>query len=340
VDYYFNNFQFNDLSLVLLKGGQPLSIRNNEAKLLAFFLTNPQQVFSKDAILENVWAGKVVSEQAVFQAISNLRTLFGDEAIKTFPKKGYQWQIPLRENVPGQKSQQPAFIQSPFIQPRPSPSATTQSLVASAPHKFWLWPLAVLLLIGLSFAFYFNFTKAPVKASVDQPISIIVQPFILDANNTGAEDIAQVVQKALVERSDEQSILAIHSPPLNYTPQQVAAEPAHFFNLYNQSISANLLVTGRVRQVGDTLILSFVLQGRHNQWAGYLTAVDVTGLAAEMNALLGKIASTKILWESRDLRLINAQLQLLYGENPGNLPLLYQLIDNFKYNRITSASKL
>src|SRR5690606_6411306 len=135
----------------------------------------------------------------------NLRTLFGDEAIKTFPKKGYQWQIPLRENVPGQKSQQPAFIQYPFIQPGPSPSATTQSLVASAPHKFWLWPLAVLLLIGLSFAFYFNFTKAPVKASVDQPISIIVQPFILDANNTGAEDIAQVVQKALVERSDEQS---------------------------------------------------------------------------------------------------------------------------------------
>lgn len=39
----------------------------------------------------------------------------------------------------------------------------------------------------------------------------------------------------------------------------------------------------------------------------------------------------KILWEIQDLRLLNAQLQLLYIENPGNLPILYQLIDNLLY---------
>ena len=95
MDYYFNNFKFNSQSFLLTQNDQPLPIRNNEANLLAFLLANPAQIHSKDTILENVWAGRVVSEQAVFQAVSNLRNLFGEDAIKTFSKKGYQWQIPL-----------------------------------------------------------------------------------------------------------------------------------------------------------------------------------------------------------------------------------------------------
>jgi len=39
----------------------------------------------------------------------------------------------------------------------------------------------------------------------------------------------------------------------------------------------------------------------------------------------------KVLWESKDLRLVNAQLQLLYSENRGNLAMLYQLVDNSLY---------
>ena len=47
----------------------------------------------KKSILSHVWQDKVVSEQAVFQNISHLRSLFGNQAIKTFSKRGYQWQL-------------------------------------------------------------------------------------------------------------------------------------------------------------------------------------------------------------------------------------------------------
>ena len=91
--YRFNEFEFDSKSLILTKAGDSVAIRHNEAKLLALLLEQADKVLSKEEILSLVWQGKVVSEQAVFQNISHLRNLFGNQAIKTFPKRGYQWQL-------------------------------------------------------------------------------------------------------------------------------------------------------------------------------------------------------------------------------------------------------
>lgn len=97
--YLFNDFMFDSEQLILYKNNEVISCRHNEAKLLALFLTDPKRIFSKDDILEQVWSGKVVSEQAVFQNISVLRALIGEGSIKTFSKKGYQWQLDVRPYV-------------------------------------------------------------------------------------------------------------------------------------------------------------------------------------------------------------------------------------------------
>ena len=91
--YIFQNFEFDSTSLVLKKDNQALAIRHNEAKVLKLLLEHSDNVFSKEEILSHVWQDKVVSEQAVFQSISNLRALLGNQAIKTFSKRGYQWQL-------------------------------------------------------------------------------------------------------------------------------------------------------------------------------------------------------------------------------------------------------
>ncbi len=314
MNYYFNHFIFDSQTLVLTKAGRPIAIRLNESRLLAFFLANPEQVFSKDAILENVWAGKVVSEQAVFQAISNLRTLFGDDAIKTFPKKGYQWQIPLQPN-----STHVVALEEPPVQ---QPST----------RHYRLWSLAALIIVGCFFGLYFLLASPPTSAQ--KSVAIIIQPFMLDVNNTGNKDIAQQVQDAAFEQINHQAELVAHLPPSTgdsqkvYSTQQVVAAPAHFFNVYQKSINARLLVTAKVRQQGDTLYLSFILQGRESQWAGYLSGKNPAELAAIFAALLGKTAPIKVLWEAKDRRLVNAQLQLLHSENPDDAPIHYQLIDN------------
>ncbi|WP_462152873.1 winged helix-turn-helix domain-containing protein [Pseudoalteromonas xiamenensis] len=91
--YYFNDFVFDSQSLVLMQGKTSVAIRHNEAQVLKVLLEHSAVVVSKELLLELVWQNKIVSEQAIFQNISHLRALFGNDAIKTFAKRGYQWQL-------------------------------------------------------------------------------------------------------------------------------------------------------------------------------------------------------------------------------------------------------
>ncbi|WP_462172828.1 winged helix-turn-helix domain-containing protein [Pseudoalteromonas xiamenensis] len=91
--YYFNDFVFDSQSLVLMQGKTSVAIRHNEAQVLKVLLEHSAMVVSKELLLKLVWQNKIVSEQAIFQNISHLRALFGNDAIKTFAKRGYQWQL-------------------------------------------------------------------------------------------------------------------------------------------------------------------------------------------------------------------------------------------------------
>lgn len=318
MNYYFDDFVFNSQSLVLTKAGESLTIRHNESRLLAYFLENPENVLSKDAILENVWAGKVVSEQAVFQAISNLRALFGEDAIKTFPKKGYQWQIPFKSSLP----------QTGFKESIQQSNAGNYLLFKSR--------FSALVVLGCLLTISFLLTLIVFRNSpavVQQPATIVIQPFVLDPTHSGNGDIARQLQDAVLKLLDDQIGIEGRLPPshIQQTSQQVIASPAHFFNFYKESINANLLVTAKVRQQGNILYLFFILQGQENQWTGYLSGKNSSELATNFVELLSKVVPVKIVWEAKDRRLVNAQLQLLLSENPDNAPIHYQLIDNLLF---------
>ncbi|KZN59564.1 hypothetical protein N473_25865 [Pseudoalteromonas luteoviolacea CPMOR-1] len=90
----FEDFQFDIQALALSKDGRKISLKEKPAQILAMLITQPDKIHSKMEILEKVWPGRTVTEQVVFQNIGHLRALFGDQSIKTFSKKGYQWQLP------------------------------------------------------------------------------------------------------------------------------------------------------------------------------------------------------------------------------------------------------
>lgn len=91
----FSPFRFCSEERLLYKNGELVPLTQNQASLLFLLLSSPEHIHSKGAILDEVWGNKVVSEQAVFQTISQLRSLLGNDAIKTFSKRGYKWNIPL-----------------------------------------------------------------------------------------------------------------------------------------------------------------------------------------------------------------------------------------------------
>ncbi len=90
-------FRFRDLILdvesgLVIKAGKPLAVRNKLFEILAFLAQNPNRVISKDELVQAVWGGAAVSDDALTQTISQARKCIGDEnrdIICTVSKRGF-----------------------------------------------------------------------------------------------------------------------------------------------------------------------------------------------------------------------------------------------------------
>jgi DNA-binding winged helix-turn-helix (wHTH) protein len=102
--YKFGDFEFDCDNHILFNSGKKFAIKEKHAQILAILLLDTERIHSKAELLSKVWPEKQVSDQMVFQSIGHLRALFGDDAVKTFSRKGYQWQLPLEQiNKQGDK---------------------------------------------------------------------------------------------------------------------------------------------------------------------------------------------------------------------------------------------
>ncbi len=109
--------------------------------LLMALARRPQQLVTLDQLLDEVWAGMVVTPSSVYQAISQLRSLLGDDAsqpryIATVPRKGYRMVAAVSEVVAAGTNPAPvaALIPAPLqLEPEPETEpkrrASDQSMV-------------------------------------------------------------------------------------------------------------------------------------------------------------------------------------------------------------------
>lgn len=80
---------------VLRCDGKTSRLEPRHADLLQFFAAHRGEVVSAEQIIDEVWAGQVVTDQSVYQAVAKLRKAFGDTAtnpryIETVSKRGYR----------------------------------------------------------------------------------------------------------------------------------------------------------------------------------------------------------------------------------------------------------
>jgi DNA-binding winged helix-turn-helix (wHTH) protein/Tol biopolymer transport system component len=95
-------------------------------ELLSYFCQNRDQIISKDLLIEQVWLGRTVSDNAVSKLITKLRKAFNDDArkprfIATFPKKGYKFissavSIVALTEVAGEESNRISNIADNFVE--------------------------------------------------------------------------------------------------------------------------------------------------------------------------------------------------------------------------------
>ncbi|MCS7019777.1 MAG: response regulator transcription factor [Cytophagales bacterium] len=82
-------------SYTLYKGDKPIALPKKEFELLFFLASNPDKVFNRDELLQNIWGNDVyVLARTVDVHIRRIREKIGEHYIKTIKGVGYKFEMP------------------------------------------------------------------------------------------------------------------------------------------------------------------------------------------------------------------------------------------------------
>jgi len=301
--YKIEEFEFDSISLVLMKNGQAIAIRHNEAKVLALLLKNTDSVLSKEDILSDVWQDKVVSEQAVFQNISSLRSLFGNHAIKTFPKRGYQWQL---------NAKIPATILATTKETTNDEQLEKNTIVIGSPQtKFWPYLLLIsALVIFILFISYINWSKNNTEK-----------------NNTPVINLAYM---PITNQQQTNSLIFIDNDAFDYTKIAhldaatfITSAELEYPNLMNRY---PFILTGKIRSYQQKIYLDFILKGPHADWQGQLFANSNETLVQQLQLHLNQPFIYQFLENTQSPEFKKSSLSLAHQQFPQDRIILNQLI--------------
>jgi len=290
--YQFLNFTFDNQSLALQKEGADVDIRPYEAKLLAFLIENREKVVSKQEILTQVWQDKVVAEQVIFQNISHLRALFGSSAIKTFPKRGYQWQIDTLSFICEEKS----------LPQAESITINSQPEKLSSQHYF-------VLSIAVFTIFLFALFSFNIGDEKDLKVGVI--PFESKGFELAADDI--VTPTITYESVDD------------ITAERFMTSAELVFTSLNNEF--DVVVTGSTRTYKDKFYLDFIVKGPAEKWQGQIQGQSIEHVIQILNTHLSQQVIFELVTVEMSPEGKTAMLTLAHQNAPDDLIILAQLIE-------------
>jgi len=98
--YRFGPFQVDRAAYRITRDGRPLDLTPKLLDLLLLLLDNAGSLLTKEALLDALWPGANVTDNALTQAVSELRQAIGDDAgapryIRTVARRGYRFVAPV-----------------------------------------------------------------------------------------------------------------------------------------------------------------------------------------------------------------------------------------------------
>lgn len=89
--YQIGNFTLDVKARTLCNKTSCQNIRPKTLALLLYLVQRPEQIISKQELLDNVWDDVAVDEGVIFQSVREIRGVFADsQVIQNHPRKGYQ----------------------------------------------------------------------------------------------------------------------------------------------------------------------------------------------------------------------------------------------------------
>jgi TolB-like protein len=160
--YRFDRFEVRPAERRLLAHGQSVPLGARAFDVLMSLLRHPEELVTKQDLLDQVWPGLVIAENNLSVQISALRKVLGPSAIATVAGLGYRFAVPVAESVrPAGSVDAQALVQRPGIavlpfrvlSPKPADALLADGLVADVIALLARVPGFVLISRASSFAF-------------------------------------------------------------------------------------------------------------------------------------------------------------------------------------------
>lgn len=309
--FSFKQFQFDCEQQILTKNGSVVSLNDKAIQLLNVFLNDPKKVHTKSEILECVWADKFVSDQVVFQNISQLRALFGNDSIKTFVKKGYQWQLPIERPSTNESSHSIAdrvSIAKPEASQELKGMKLSQVETENAARQFSqksIIRFSVFLLVLISGVFIFN--------------------HLLTLNNEVTSNASHELESKIIQAVDfEDQAMRIRPIMSSVISDKLFNSPYSSWKKYASSDTQWLIAT-KLYSVKEGVAVRFHIQGIQQGWSDYILASNKELVFQKLDALLSLLAQSQYFVAVSDSAAL-AELSVLMNKTPNNEQLKQQLI--------------
>lgn len=229
--------QINFGSGEFVRDGESTHLDARIARLLMHFAHRPNEVISVDELLDQVWEGVVVSQDSVYQAVTALRKLLGDDAknpayIETVPRRGYRLIAPVTLlNAPSTTAIAPdqPVARPPANQRRWFMAAAAATAVAVAAGCFAVW--------------------GPAMRAQRTTHSIVVLPFLDLTDSMTEEPFADGMVEELISRLGKTAGMSVApaADSFRYKDKDVDVVDVA------RTLHADYALEGSVRKSGDTL---------------------------------------------------------------------------------------
>jgi Tol biopolymer transport system component/DNA-binding winged helix-turn-helix (wHTH) protein len=104
LDYQFDDVEVRGNAREVLRQGKPLALEPKAFRVLLYLIENRDRAIGKDELIEKVWDGVAVTDNALSRIVAQLRKELGDDArqpryIQTLPTMGYRFVAELRPSA-------------------------------------------------------------------------------------------------------------------------------------------------------------------------------------------------------------------------------------------------
>ena len=232
-------------SLQVTVDGQDVRVEAKVMLVLLYLSEHAGRVVSRAELEEQLWPGRVVTEDSVTKAIAKLRRVFGDDAhnprvIETIPKSGYRLI---------------ADVERP-IETRPPVASDSDPATHTPPrHRTpkWKWVVAigaaVLLIAGLLQTLVWVAPVPPQSVAKPDRPAVAVIPFENLGRMPDDDYFADGITADLITDLSKLNGLLVIAPGTTFTYRDGGAEPARI----SSELGVDYLVTGTVQRLQQDL---------------------------------------------------------------------------------------